>query len=303
MKKLHHHERPVGRWNHLRSRVLTTLSMGLSLAACHTSEDLSPTEKLAERFGDNFNPNQYGHFVDSAYEISEARDPDPASPIQCVGQEKTELDPPELIEYLIACKSRQRILEFLEAKRLDQEAPDEAPPATEAERSARIQALQANRKIKVDTITMEDIFDIHALLGRDPELYSAFMKSILTYRGWDMKPEDTFRHPIHTMRSGWTDCDDWAVEHYYWAHLHNCSPNLVIAVRPEASAVADGGIKTVKAHTFVNYSDPKIQRSIVLDNSRWQALAPGQTVEAYVEEAFPEEELTVEFNGPYIDKN
>lgn len=294
---------PSSCWPRVRRKLALALVASMPVLGCGSTEELTPTEKLAERFGDNFNPNDYGHFADSAYEISNKRDPSPDSPIKCKGQDETVVDQKELIDYLIACKSRQRVVEFLNKMKLDQNAPNEPKPTSEAERSEKITKLQASRYVKADTITLDDdVFKIYALLGKDPELYTAFMKSVVTYRGWDMNPEDTFRHPISTLRSGWTDCDDWAVEHYFWAHLHDLSPNLVIALKPEDTAAQQGTVKTVNAHSFVTYHSPESGKTVVLDNQHWTELEAGETLEGYLEENFPDEDLTIEFNGPFVDK-
>lgn len=302
------HQKParsfLNSWSPIRHKLASLLVIGTSALACGTVEPLSPTEELAEKFGQNFDPNHYGHFADSAYKISEKRDPDPDSPITCKGQNESVVDQKALIDYLIACKSRQRILEFFEQKKLNQNAPDEPKPVSETDRASEVKELQAVRSVKVDDITLEDdLFKIYALLGKDPELYTAFMKTIVTYRGWDINPEDTFRHPISTMQDGWTDCDDWAVEHYFWAHIHNYSPNLVIAVKPESSGTQQGSVKTLNAHAVVTYVDSDAGKTIVLDNQSWTELAPGETIEAYVQKTYPNEDLTIEFNGPYVGES
>jgi hypothetical protein len=278
------------------------LATATGLSACGDPA-LTPTEKLAEKFGQNFDPNTITYFADRAYHISEARDKDPNSTITCAGQDEPTMDKNQLIQYLIDCNSRQRILELFKKMELNQSGTGVAKPKTHEERDAKSAELQSKRSIKVDDIALDDdIYKIYALLGKDPELYTSFMKTIVTYRGWDMDEQDTFRHPIETMRSGWTDCDDWAVEHYLWAHLHHYSPNLVIAVKDESTGQKTGNEIKVNAHTFVTYNDPGISKTVVLDNQSWSTLEPGQTVESYVQANYPNEGLTVEFDGPYISQ-
>jgi len=293
-------------WGSARHRIAMLLAAGMPLAGCGAAEEPTPTEKLVEHFGDNFDPNSYGHFVDDAYEISEKRDPDPNSTIKCPHQEQAEMDQDEFIDYLAKCKSRQRIIEFLAARRLNQVEPNEPKPTTPEERAAKEKGLQAARAIKVDNMTMDNLFTIYALLGKDPELYTGFSKAVMTYRGWDMGWDDIFRHPITTMQSGWVDCDDSAVQEYFWAHLHHFSnqpPNLVIAVMPEETAVeVDAQHKVLNAHAFVTYRNPENGNTVALDNHNWRELQPGETAQSYLAEEYPDKNLTIEFNGPYVDK-
>jgi len=285
-------------WAKARQMVALTLALGAS--ACYDPE-LTPAEKLAEKFGQNFDPNSVTYFSENAYKISNGRDKDPNSTITCEGQDEPTMDKNQLIQYLTYCDSRQRILEFFAKKKLNQSPAGTTKPANHEERAAKSAELQAARSIKVDDITLDDdTFKIYALLGKDPELYTAYMKTILTYRGWDMDEGDTFRNPIDTMRSGWSDCDDWVVEHYLWAHLHHYSPSLVVAATPESSGQKIGNEITVNAHTLVHYDDPESGKTVVLDNQSWRTLQPGETIESYVKSEYPTQDLIVEFDGPYV---
>ena len=276
--------------------VLMFLSFSL---ACATNATPTPVEKLVDKFGQNFNPNDYGHIVDSAYEIADGRDADPGSSVSCQEQKTADVNTDELIDYLIHCRSRQRVLEFFTTRQVSQDHLAPAPISI-GDRELGESQLKAQRSVRIDDIVInEKLFQIYALLGKDPELYTTFVASTLAYRGWDLNKDDTFRHPIASFRSGWADCDDFTVEHYFWAHLHDLSPNLVVAVDPEENVTAINGVKTVNAHSFVTYKDTNSGKMIVLDNYEWKILGKEQSVQDYLEQKWPDKDLTIQFNGPY----
>ena len=228
------------------------------------------------------------------------RDKDPNSTIQCIDENKTTMDTGELINYLINCYSRQLILDFFKRVTLDQTWYSSDKAATIADRDTKVKVLQEARSVKIDNIVIDDdLFKIWALLGKDPEMYLAFMKSVITYRGWDLDEKDLFRNPIDTMQTGWADCDDWAVVHYFWAHLHRFNPNLVIAVRPDSTGKVVGTVDTVNAHTFATYINPANGNLVVLDNQSFTELKPNETLEGYIASNYPGKDLAIAFNAPF----
>lgn len=286
---------PQGRTRRL---VTSVLAASVSLAGCYGPEE-SIAQQLADKFRQNFDPDTYTYFADDAYNIANGRDKDPNSTVQCNGQDSPTMTADQLVHYLANCNSRQRILEFFMKHRLSQSAGNGPAPATVEERTARSAQLQAARSIKVDDINIDpQLFQIYALLGKDPELYSAFMDTVITYRGWDLSDQDTFRHPIDSLRSGWADCDDWAVEHYFWTHLHRSSANLVIAVRPVNTGKIEGNYDVLNAHTVIKDWQVVPSQTTILDNQSTRPLKQGETMQGYFDTEFPGWDLTVQFDAP-----
>ncbi|MBD3281730.1 hypothetical protein GF391_03200 [Candidatus Uhrbacteria bacterium] len=271
---------------------------------CVSSANPTPVENLVDKFGQNFNPNDYGHIVASAYKIAGDRKADPSAKMYCAGQDADSVNTEELVVYLAHCGSRGRVLDFFEARKLPQSSAGHDTPAGATDRQEKEAEISDDRSIKIDGIVIdEDLFQIYALLGKDPELYLAFMNAVVTNRVWDLNDTDTFRHPITTLRSGWADCDDFTVEYYFWAHLHNLNPNLVIAVSSDEDVEIVNGVKTLDAHTFVTYTDPVTGKMNVLDNNNWVVLEADETAQTYLQGKWPDKDLLIRFNGPYTGKS
>jgi hypothetical protein len=127
---------------------------------------------------------------------------------------------------------------------------------------------------------IDQLIEIFRLMPADPEEYGALIRRALRYQINDKSIEDEYRDPITTLRSGWADCDDFAVLHYFWGHLHNHNPNMT----------AIKNTRTQAAHVFVWYRDQE-NRLIIMDNGNCVVFDKDTTVESYLSD----------FSSDYID--
>jgi hypothetical protein len=297
-------ERLVPRRDFLHGLIAAIATEAAGASACNIVEE-TPMDRLVGKFFQNFNPYVYKPFSEGVYGLSESRCEDKACEIDCSGLGGDVMGASEVIKFLTECKSRQQIINHFAERELDQTWSEEQKPANAAEREEWAAVLQKKRHLKVDDINVEkDLATIFAMMGRDPEMYLAFMRAAVSYQMWDLAPEETFRHPLDSIRSGWVDCDDWAVLHYFWAYMHSLDPSLVIAAQPVEKGI-EAGSSTIRvaAHSIVTYPGKAKNgsaRLIILDNGQMKEWDPAVSLQEYFDENFSEG-LIVEFNGKPLE--
>jgi hypothetical protein len=135
---------------------------------------------------------------------------------------------------------------------------------------------------KIEKITfkssdsVEDLIEIIRLMPRDAKIFCQFLNKVIEYALNDNGSKDEFRNPINTLSSGWSDCDDYVVLHYFWAYLQNYNPYVADFVAKKSGE---------RGHVLTWFEDEE-NRIVVLDASdpyegSYRLLDEGQTIEDY----------------------
>lgn len=135
---------------------------------------------------------------------------------------------------------------------------------------------------KIEKITfkssdrVEALVEIIRLMPRDAKIFCQFLGKIIGFALKDHGSKDQFRHPINTLSSGWGDCDDYVVLHYFWAYLQNYNPYIADLDAKESGKLG---------HVFTWFENEE-NRIVVLDASgpyegSYRLLSEGQTIEDY----------------------
>lgn len=142
--------------------------------------------------------------------------------------------------------------------------------------------------------SIDELVEIFRLLPPDPVVYGLLISRALRYHTYDKDPQDEYRDPVTALKSGWADCDDFAVINYFWAHLHNLKPNMLV-IRNSRSD---------EHHVLVWYRDAK-DRLVVMDNGDCLVLKPGEKIEEYLADfgndyvdTRPGDQWLIDYNGP-----
>lgn len=102
-----------------------------------------------------------------------------------------------------------------------------------------------------DVENVEQLFEIMKRLPPNSLAFSDLMKANFSYAKNDDGMDDEYRHPIETIRSGWGDCDDYAVLNGTWAYMRGY--NVFVVHQPD--------------HVFIVYSDGE-GNAVAMNNSQ-----------------------------------
>ncbi len=141
---------------------------------------------------------------------------------------------------------------------------------------------------------IDQLIEIFRLLPADPKMYGLLLRSCLQYKLYDRTVKDEFRNPVTTLRSGWADCDDFAVINYFWAFLHRFNPNMTVITNNRNNS----------HHVFIWYRDDQ-DRFVVMDNNDTLELDSSYDVEKYLQDfssnyqgAKKGDSYTINYNDP-----
>lgn len=123
--------------------------------------------------------------------------------------------------------------------------------------------------------TIRELRTIIGKLPKDPLTFTSFIKRSISPDFKDRSKQDEYRNPLETIKSGWADCDDFAMLNYFWAYLQNYKPEFVLL-----------NTGNNNGHVFIYFQDEK-EQLVFMDNTNVTILPPGSSIQDYVNKEWP----------------
>jgi len=137
------------------------------------------------------------------------------------------------------------------------------------------------RNINVNDIeSVEQLREIAKRLPPNSNAFRDFVKGSISYAANDDGSSDEYRSPIDTLKSGWGDCDDYAVLNAFWAYMRGYTTR-VIKIKSSAD--------DKDAHVFVVYTDGKTGNAFAMDVDQVHPIASADEngINAYLATQWP----------------